>query len=145
MIGPRGRDIVRRFESLCLAAYDDGTGVWTLGYGHTAGVKHTDTCGRDEAEVLLAADLAEAEAGVERCVVGPLNEAMRDALASFCFNLGASALSGSELLHHVNERHHFDAARAFLNWTMAGGRPSRGLLRRRLAEAALYADDPWPL
>jgi lysozyme len=145
VIGPRGRDLIRAFESLRLEAYDDGVGVFTIGWGHTRGVQPGDTCTREQAEQWLAEDLAEAETGVDRYVSVSLSEAQRDALASFVFNLGAGAFGRSELCRFVNARQNFSAARAFLHWTMAGGRPMRGLLRRRLAEAALYADDPWPL
>ena len=145
MIGPRGRDMIRSFESLRLEAYDDGVGVWTIGYGRTSGVVPGMTITSEQAERLLDQDLAMADGGVERLVTAPLNEAMRDALTSFVFNVGSGALGKSELLGHVNARHNFSAARAFLNFTMAGGRPMRGLLKRRLAEAALYAADPWPL
>jgi lysozyme len=146
MIGPRGRDLIRSFEGLRLEAYDDGTGVWTIGYGHTRGVKQGDTCTQRQAERWLVDDLAEAEADLERLIVADeLTEAQRDALASFFFNLGGGErVAKSELVRAVNESQHFAACRAFLNWTLAAGRPNRGLLRRRLAEAALYAADPWP-
>jgi len=142
-MGPRGRNLVRDFEQLLYTAYDDGTGVWTLGYGHTHGVKQGDTCTRAQAEAWLAEDLHEAEIGVDNLVKASMSEGMRDALVSFVYNLGAGALAKSELLQHVNSKHNFSAAKAFLQWSMAGGRPMRGLLRRRLTEAALYCADSW--
>lgn len=144
MIGPRGRDLILGFEQLRLTAYDDGTGVWTIGWGHIRGVKAGDICTLEEAEAYLESDLSEAETGVNVHVTYPIVEAQRDALAAFVLNCGATAFGKSELLGHVNAGHHFAATRAFLNWTMAGGKPMRGLLRRRLAEATLYAADPWP-
>lgn len=145
MIGPRGRELIRTFEGLRLEAYDDGTGVWTIGYGHTRDVHKGMVITRATAEWLLDDDLKEAEAGVDRLIRVQLNEAMRDALASFVFNLGAGQrVARSELVSHVNAGNNFSAARAFLNWSMAGGRPMRGLLKRRLAEASLYSMDPWP-
>jgi len=34
-ISNRGKDLIKRFEGFRLEAYDDGAGVWTIGYGHT--------------------------------------------------------------------------------------------------------------
>ena len=45
-ISPIGLDLIKRFEGLKLAAYPDpGTGAepYTIGYGHTGGVKPSDT------------------------------------------------------------------------------------------------------
>jgi lysozyme len=145
MIGPRGRDLIRSFESLRLTAYDDGVEVWTIGWGHTRGVMPGDACTRDQAESLLVTDLSECDAAIDKLVEVPLNEAQRDALASFIFNLGAGAFGRSELRGLVNAGHHFSACKSFLNWCSAGGHLMRGLMRRRLAEAALYAADPWPI
>lgn len=36
--------IIRRFESCRLVAYQDSGGVWTIGWGHTRGVRPRDTC-----------------------------------------------------------------------------------------------------
>ena len=125
--------------------------VATIGYGHTRGVKLGDTCTREQAEEWLDDDLADAEAAVDRYVKRKLSEGQRDALVSAVYNLGPKVLTGTDpddpgstLLHAVNDGHHFEAARAFSQWIFGGGKPMRGLLRRRLAEAALYAADPWP-
>ena len=32
-------DAIKKFESCALDAYQDSVGVWTIGYGHTEGVK----------------------------------------------------------------------------------------------------------
>ena len=34
-LAPNGRAFIEAWEGLYLKAYDDGTGVWTIGYGHT--------------------------------------------------------------------------------------------------------------
>ena len=35
----KGIDLIKEFEGLRLKAYKCPGGVWTIGYGHTAGVK----------------------------------------------------------------------------------------------------------
>lgn len=42
-ISIRGIKLIKDFESLRLKAYRCPAGVWTIGYGHTAGVRPHDT------------------------------------------------------------------------------------------------------
>ena len=50
-------DFVKRFEGRELKAYRCSAGVWTVGYGHTNGVKEGDEISPAEAEQLLVDDL----------------------------------------------------------------------------------------
>lgn len=61
-----------------------------------------------------------------------------DALVSFCYNLGAKALSTSTLMRKLNAGDTFGAADEFLRWNKAGGKVLAGLTRRREAERALF-------
>ena len=51
-------DLVKSFEGCELEAYRDLGGVWTIGYGHTAGVHRGMVIDQPRAEGLLAEDLA---------------------------------------------------------------------------------------
>ena len=145
MIGARGLALLRRFEALRYHAYDDGTGIFTIGYGHTTGVKPTDICTQPQAEQWLMQDADNAEQSMLALLQFiELSPAQRDALTCFVFNLGAGSFEQSELRAYVKAADHFSAARSFAGWTRAGGKRMRGLLRRRLAEALLYCEDPWP-
>ena len=62
-----------------------------------------------------------------------------DALGSFAFNLGAGAPWRSTLRRKVNREEHDAVPAEFRRWVWAGGRKLKGLIRRRKAEAALYA------
>ena len=62
-----------------------------------------------------------------------------DALVSFAFNLGAGALQRSTLRRKVNREEHAAVPAEFRRWIWAGGRRLKGLVRRREAEAVLYA------
>ena len=102
---------------------------------------------RAEAEALLRLDLRGAERAVCRLIPAPLTEARFDALASFTFNLGAGALQRSTLRRVVNRGEHEAVPAELLRWVWAGGRRLKGLVRRRAAEAALYAaegGEEWP-
>lgn len=74
---------------------------WTIGVGHTGGVKAGDTCTREQALEMLRADLAWVDRAVAlvRC---PLEPHQGDALRSFIFNIGAPLWEGSTMLHMLN-------------------------------------------
>jgi GH24 family phage-related lysozyme (muramidase) len=50
--------LLHLFEDVRLVAYKDTGGVWTIGWGHTAGVKQGDTCTTAQADAWLAEDAA---------------------------------------------------------------------------------------
>jgi lysozyme len=138
-IGKAGLDLIKEFEGLKLRAYLCPAKVWTIGYGSTgphvtAGKVITNA----EAEDLLKEDLARFERAVTGFVTVPLTQNQYDALVSFAFNVGISALERSTLLRRVNAKRFDDVPAEFLKWTLAGGKRLTGLARRRKAEAALF-------
>jgi len=138
-IGKAGLDLIKSFEGLKLRAYLCPAKVWTIGFGSTGPhVVPGKSINEAQAEELLKHDLDRFEAAVTRLVTVPLTQNQYDALVSFAFNVGISALERSTLLKRVNAKL-FDQARAeFAKWNRAGGRPLAGLTRRRAAEAALF-------
>jgi lysozyme len=133
-----GLDLIKRFESVRLSAYDDGVGVWTIGVGHIKGVKRGDTITMDQVDTFLADDLQEAEEAVNRCVKAPIEQCQFDALASWTFNLGGGALAGSTMLKRLNHGDYDSAADEMLKWNRAGGKVMPGLTKRRIAERMLF-------
>lgn len=61
-----GIDLIKRFEGFSPVAYLCPAGVWTIGYGHTAGVHEGDSIDGDTAEDYLREDLTSAEGAVEK-------------------------------------------------------------------------------
>jgi len=140
-INEAGLALIKSFEGLKLAAYPDpGTGgdPWTIGYGHTGpDVRKGLVITEAQALALLRADLAAAEAFVAHAapVTTPCQYA---ALVSFAYNCGRQNLKTSTLLKKHNAGDFAGAAKEFGKWINADGRPMKGLVRRRAAEAALY-------
>jgi lysozyme len=130
--------LTKQFESCRLTAYQDPNGIWTIGWGHTLGVKEGDTCTQDEADAWLTAELSSAGALVRHCVAVTLTQGQFDALADFVYNLGITRLRTSTLLRLVNMGMWAEAANEFGKWVFADGRPLTGLVRRRAAERALF-------
>ncbi|WP_440216300.1 lysozyme [Chromobacterium piscinae] len=134
-----GISLIKQFEGVRLAAYQDMVGVWTIGYGHTGPeVKAGMAITQQQADQLLAADLETFEAGVGRTVTVPLNANQFSALVSFSYNLGLGNLRSSTLLRLLNQGDYAGAAAQFLRWNRAGGQVVAGLTRRRQAEQALF-------
>jgi lysozyme len=139
-----GLALIRRFEGFRAKAYRDAAGVWTIGYGHTSmagaplvmpGMK----IGKAEAERMLAADVEQFARGVARLLTRELTPEQFSAVVSFAFNVGLGGLAKSSVLKAVNAGDHAAVARRLQLWVKAGGRVLPGLVKRRAAEAALYA------
>ena len=147
-IGPRGIQLIKRFEGLArllpdgrIAAYPDpGTGgaPWTIGWGATGpGIGPGTIWTREECDARLERDLERYARDVARALGdAPASQSQFDALVSFHYNTGAIARATLTRRHRAGD--FTGAAAEFARWKHAGGRVMRGLVRRRAAEAALY-------
>jgi GH24 family phage-related lysozyme (muramidase) len=139
----RGFALICEFEGCRTEAYQDATGVWTIGYGHTSAaglpsVAPGFTVTRAEATGILMRDLETFSAGVKSAITTQLNDNQFSALVSFAFNVGLGNFRSSSVLKSVNACR-FDQVPADLAlWVKAGGKVLPGLIRRRAAEAALF-------
>jgi hypothetical protein len=98
-INGEGFKLLTTFEGCELTAYDDGGGVWTIGYGHTGDdVFPGLTISQTQAEELLRLDLEKFESFVEDAVEVQLNDNQFSALVCFCFNVGPGGFGDSTLL-----------------------------------------------
>ena len=123
-----------------MAPYEDVAGKWTVGVGHLIPDEEPiRDITQDEADALFYTDLALADRCLARHVRVPLTDNQRAALISFVFNLGCGAFKSSTLLSKLNASDYLGACQEFPRWSYAGGRQLNGLLRRRTAEAALFA------
>lgn len=139
-----GRALIESFEGLFLKTYNDGTGVPTIGYGHTTAagppvVSYGQTITKEQADHMLADDLAKVEAHVNALVKVPLNQNQFDALVSFEFNTGWLGHPQCSLLRALNSGHYALADQDFMLYNRAGGHVMAGLTRRRAAEKELFS------
>lgn len=135
-----GIELIKSFEGLRLKAYKCPAGVWTIGYGHTKGVKEGDVITEEEAEDMLKKDVLNFEINVRGAVIPNLNDHQYDALTSFAYNVGPGNFRKSTLLRLINSgiTAREDITNQFMRWVYAGGKKLTGLVRRRTAEAELY-------
>lgn len=139
----KGIALTERFEAESgpvLTAYWDVLGkVYTIGWGHT-GPEVIEGLVWTYAQCLdaLHNDFHWAENVVNAVVTYPINQNEFDALVDFEFNTGK--LPKSTLLIDLNEGKVAEAAKQFEEWKYAKGKIVAGLLRRRLAEGALFLE-----
>lgn len=143
-------NLTKRFEGCRLVAYPDpGTGgaPWTIGWGHTFGVKQGMSVNQEQADAWLVQDLENAAHIVNLWVTSPLEQHQFDALTDFVYNVGPgmpkvrdgfvwlrSGTHSTMLVALINGQHE-KAAAEFPKWNKP---PLPGLIARREAERELF-------
>ena len=126
------------FEGCKLTAYKCPAGVWTIGVGHTKGVKQGQTITEAQAMSLLKGDLLPCENYVNNLGVCK-TQGQFDALVDFAFNLGTAALGRSTLLKYIRAKKPEQYIREeFAKWVNSKGMRLKGLVIRRQWEADRY-------
>lgn len=153
-----GISLIKKYESCKLKAYKCPAGVWTIGWGHTKGVKPADICTQEQADKWLEQDLIEFERIIS--IWFPrINQHQFDAMVSLCYNIGPGNLRKSPIYNAVKVdpsdiriRNHF-MRHVYANGTHDGkdndgdglidepGEVKKldGLIRRRTEEVTLYS------
>ena len=139
------------FESFRSRAYPDQNGVWTIGYGHTAGVKPGMKMSVLVAEKLLVQDTEQIAQLLEPHLPEFLNPNQFAALISLAYNIGpgkAGARDGfliqksgepSTILKKLTEgAPAHEIGDCFLSWIYVGDEASSGLCSRRTRERELF-------
>ncbi|TCM62290.1 GH24 family phage-related lysozyme (muramidase) [Acinetobacter calcoaceticus] len=138
-----GVNLICGFEGKRLTAYDDGVGVWTIGFGTTIypnglKVKKGDTCTEAQAKQYMQNDLKKFESAVNSAVTVELTQNQFDALVSLAYNIGSGAFSKSTLVRKLNAKDYKGAATQFDVWVNAGSKRMQGLVNRRAKEKAVF-------
>ena len=131
-------DFIAEFEGKKLKAYKCPAGVWTIGVGHTEGVKEGMVISEEDAIELFRADCAEFAEEASKLIKVKVNANQYIALLSFVFNFGITKFRQSSVLRNLNNGAITQAAESFLLWNKINGKPSKGLIRRRNAEKRLF-------
>lgn len=138
-VSDKGIQLIEKCEDCHLNAYKAPSGVWTIGYGHTEGVKQGDILrNREEAETLLKEDLKKYESVVNSFIRKgdikfDLNQNQFDALVSFTYNCGTYNLE-----RLVSGKDADTIAKKMLLYNRAGGQKLQSLTNRRKAEQELF-------
>ena len=133
-----GIDLIKKFEACSLLVYQDLVGLHTVGWGHRTFLPLGEVIDQQKAEELLTGDLASTCTAMKGCITMDLNDNEFSAIVSLAFNVGVNAIKQSTLIKLVNGGGLIPASNEFEKWSHAGGKEVPGLLRRRLAEKALF-------
>ena len=160
-----GLDLMHKYEGFRNKPYLCPADIWTIGYGHVLyqdqirlpvirppdnpnvllrrkyplNPEDNRVWSKQEIDDLFSKDVASFERGVLRLVPGCVGrQGSFDALVSFAFNAGLGNLQRSTIRMKANRGDWEGAAEAFMAWTKGGGKVLPGLVKRRLAEKALF-------
>lgn len=149
-LSPLGIALIQFFEDYSEKAYRRFPNEpWTCGWGHAGpDVVEDTTCTLQQAYQWLWEDTAIDVVAITHDVKVPISQHQFDALVSLSYNVGQIALehrSGevwveSTLLKLLNDGKPIQASFEFLQWDRVGGKPDKGVLRRRQLEKALFLD-----
>lgn len=142
-ISNAGLNLIKKWEGYYEKAYQCSAGVWTIGWGHTSGVKKGDTCTKSQAEKWLESDVSAAVRNVDSFNVKYWwNQNQLDALYSFAFNNGSinQLVTGSKSGKPTGStfRSNEIIAEKITSYVNAGGKYVQGLMNRRLEEQKLF-------
>lgn len=133
----KGLKLTEDSEGCRLKSYQDTGGVWTIGYGHTGGIRPNQTIVQDVAVSLLKHDIEYAVSVVNSHAL-PCTQGQFDALVDFVFNVGPTQFLSSHLYAYHKEGSYKSAAAEFPKWKFDNGRVIDGLVTRRKKERELY-------
>ena len=142
-ISNEGLSLIKKFEGCELDSYKCAAGVWTIGYGSTHGIEKGMSISKSRAEELLLEDIAQFEDIVDKAVSVNLSQNQYDALVSWTFNLGGGNLNSSTMLKVLNAGYYENVPEQIKRCNKANGKVLEGLIRRREAEALLFAGKEW--
>ena len=129
-------DAIKKFEGCVLTAYQDTAGVWTIGYGHTNGVKKGDKITAYQAEQFLKEDLAKFEPIANKVKRIGGSQGKFDAVLDFIYNCGVGHWNSSTLKKYIeSNRKVWEIQEQFTKWVNCGGQKLGGLVTRRIWEA----------
>lgn len=137
-------ELIARSEACELVAYQCSAGVWTIGWGETAGrsIRKGMKWTAEEADTRFFHELGRYVERVQSHVRDDTTPNELGAMTSLAYNIGLDAFSRSSVCKMHQAGDEAGAARAFRLWDKArvNGvlQPLRGLTIRRAAEAALY-------
>jgi lysozyme len=101
--------------------------------------EHSRVWSKDEIESLFAKDVANFERGVLRLAPDLAGrQGAFDACVSFAYNAGLGNFQRSQIRMRINRGDWEGAAEQFMTWVKGGGKVLPGLVKRRVAEKALF-------
>lgn len=137
-LGTKGIELIKKYEGCRLEAYKCPGDVWTIGWGHTAGVYEGQTITQEEADRMFLEDVKVYSNAVEKYQEKfNLTQNQFDALTSFAYNCGVGSLANVMSVCNTKQ----EIAEECKLYNKANGVVLAGLVRRREEEYQLFMSD----
>jgi lysozyme len=132
--------LIEKFEGKRNRAYKDSRGLWTTGVGHLIKPEESHlyhaVLTDEQIDDLFRSDLRWCDEAITGSVKVPLTQNQYDALASLCYNIGATNFKASSLVRTLNTGNYKAAANHFMDWVIPNV-----LKPRREQEKELFLQD----
>lgn len=142
-ISEKGKELIKKYEGCSLVAYACSSGVATIGFGHTTGVKLGTRISQELADYYFDCDVQRFAEYVNLNIVKKidyeLTQEQFDVLVSFTYNLGSIRDGFKYALLKGDLK---DAVARMTQYTKSGGKHILGLQRRRMEEAVMFTGYP---
>lgn len=143
-----GANFIKEREGFKLQSYQDGAGIWTIGYGHTGkNIKKGILINKKQADDFFSKDIAVFKTALNKLLKYPVSQNMFDAMLSMMYNIGIGNFTNSTLLRELNKNKGIatsDMERYFLLFnkiTVNGTKVvSPGLTTRRKLEYMIFSE-----
>lgn len=135
-----GQLFLANFEGFKAMPYQDGGGLWTIGYGTRIGNPDDYPHGisREDALTQMEAKIKALCMDLNTLNLGLVNQCQADALISFVYNIGFEAFKASDTYKLLQAKD----TQCFYHWRQwmhdAKGNVEGGLVTRRLKEIKLF-------
>ena len=137
-LGSKGIELIKKYEGCRLEAYLCPAGVWTIGWGHTAGVYQGQTITQEEADRLFLEDVKVYSNAVEKYQERfNFTQNQFDVLTSFAYNCGVGSLANVMACCNTKK----EIAEECKLYNKGAGVVLPGLVRRRAEEYQLFMSD----
>ncbi len=122
-----------------LTSYKQAGDVWTIGYGHTAGVTAGMTITKQQALKFMYSDLTDAADCVRRLFSRwnqqklnvQITQEQFDVLVSLVFNTGCSAMLNSDFIQSIKQKKYKEAAKKILSYRLKSGFSGLNVRRKK--------------
>ena len=143
---------LKKSEAFRSKPYDDGIGVWTIGYGSTflkdnsRVTANTPPITQQEGDALLRYKIEkDFESAVKKSVKVDVTQSMFDSLVHMAYNVGGGGLRTFANDSGLNNTKYAEAAEYMKSFrVLPGSKVERGLRKRRDYEATLFLKDGIP-
>lgn len=143
-LSAKNLQVLKDLEAFRARPYLCSAGAWTIGYGTTMYPNGKKVTSQDKpitesvASVLLDLYLESVYRNLVKLVKVELNQNQFDAICLFIYNAGVTRFRTSTLLKLLNASKFDLASGQFRRWIWAGGKKSKGLIKRREIERKIF-------